>query len=105
MNDNSIEFDKRLKELVRRIKKDLQSDHRIDIYINFYQELIKYLDDYEEETRKVYDEQFFETGDPYTRGLEEGQLIAIRQVRYYIEDISRKELTNEEGKPSNNGTL
>lgn len=67
--------------------------------------LTKFLDDYEEETRKVYDEQFFETGDPYTRGVEEGQLIAIRQVRRYIEENSRKETNNEKSKPANNGTL
>lgn len=72
---------------------------------NVYVELIKFLDDYEEEMRKVYDKHFFETGDSYTRGVEEGQLIAIRQVRRYIEENLRKELTNEEGKPSNNGTL
>ena len=70
-----------------------------------YSDLIKFIDDYEEEMRKVYDEHFFETGDSYIRGVEEGQLIAIRQVRRYIEENSRKELTNEEGKPSNNGTL
>ena len=70
-----------------------------------YSDLIKFLDYYEEEMRKVYDEHFFETGDSYIRGVEEGQLIAIQQVRRYIEENSRKELTNEEGKPSNNGTL
>ena len=58
---------------------------------NVYVELIKFLDYYEEETRKVYDKQFFETGDPYTRGVEEGHLIAIRQVRRYIEENLRKE--------------
>ena len=60
-----------------------------------YSNLIKFLDDYEEETRKVYDKQFFETGDSYTRGVEEGQLIAIRQVRRYIEENSRTENKNE----------
>ena len=70
-----------------------------------YSDLIKFIDDYEEETRKVYDKQFFETGDSYTRGVEEGQLIAIRQIRRYIEENLRKEPTNEESKPSNNGTL
>ena len=74
-------------------------------YKKVYTDLIKFIDDYEEEMRKVYDEHFFETGDYYMRGVEEGQLIAIRQVRRYIEEKLRKEPTNEEGKPSNNGTL
>ena len=69
-----------------------------------YTELIKFLDDYEEETRKVYDKQFFETGDSYTRGVEEGQLIAINHLRRYIEEQQRKE-NYEKSKSSNNGTL
>ena len=60
-----------------------------------YSDLIKFIDDYEEEMRKVYDEHFFETGDSYIRGVEEGQLIAIRQVRRYIEENSRKGKENE----------
>lgn len=102
---NNKKFNDDLNELVRKIMETLQESQ---IYKIVYDNLIKFLDELEENVQKVYDKQFFETGDPYTRGVEEGKLIAIRQVRCYIEYIkanSRKELINEEGKPSNNGTL
>lgn len=84
MNDNNNVFADLVNELVRKIMETLQVNQ---IYKKVYDNLIKFLDELEENVQKVYDEQFFETGDPYTRGVEEGKLIAIRQVRCYIEYI------------------